>query len=64
MCSSDLHARAGDRVAIAAYLGDDTTFAHAIAEFSVAYADQNDQDYAAMQAAMRSGRIAVEPDCR
>jgi uncharacterized protein (DUF2252 family) len=58
------HARSGDRVAIAAYLGDDTTFAHAIAEFSVAYADQNDQDYAAMQAAMRSGRIAVEPDCR
>jgi uncharacterized protein (DUF2252 family) len=58
------HARSGDRVAIAAYLGDDTTFAHAIAEFSVAYANQNERDYAAMQTAMRSGRIAVEPDCR
>jgi uncharacterized protein (DUF2252 family) len=58
------HARSGDRVAIAAYLGDDTTFAHAIAEFSAAYADQNERDYAAMSAAMRSGRIAVEPDFR
>jgi uncharacterized protein (DUF2252 family) len=58
------HARSGDRVAIAAYLGPDTTFAHAIAEFSAAYADQNERDYAAMGAAMRSGRIAVEPDLR
>jgi len=58
------HARSGDRAAIAAYLGDDTTFAHAIADFSTAYADQNERDYAAMQAAMRSGRIAVEPDSR
>jgi uncharacterized protein (DUF2252 family) len=58
------HARSGDRVAIAAYLGDDTTFAHAIAEFAAAYADQNERDYAAMRAAMRSGRIAVQPDCR
>jgi uncharacterized protein (DUF2252 family) len=58
------HARSGDRVAISAYLGDDTTFAHAIAEFSATYADRNEQDYAAMRAAMRSGRIAVEPDCR
>jgi uncharacterized protein (DUF2252 family) len=58
------HARSGDRVAIAAYLGDDTTFAHAIADFSADYADQNEQDYEAMRAAMRSGRIAVEPDLR
>ena len=58
------HARSGDRVAIAAYLGDDTTFAHAIAEFSGDYADQNERDYEALRAAMRSGRIAVEPDHR
>jgi uncharacterized protein (DUF2252 family) len=58
------HARSGDRAALAAYLGEDTTFAHAIAEFSTAYADQNERDYAAMRAAMRSGRIAVEPDFR
>ncbi|HET9168243.1 MAG TPA: DUF2252 domain-containing protein [Actinospica sp.] len=53
------HARSGDRIAIAAYLGDDTTFAHAIAEFSAAYADQNDRDHAALAEAERSGRISV-----
>ena len=58
------HARSGDRGAIAAYLGEDTRFAHAVAEFSVDYADQNERDYAAMRAAMRSGRIAVAPDLR
>lgn len=58
------HARSGDRVAIATYLGEDTTFAHAIAEFSDDYADQNERDYDAMRAAMRSGRIEVEPDVR
>ena len=58
------HARSGDRVAISAYLGDDTTFAHAVAEFSEDYADQNERDYEEMRAAMRSGRIAVEPDSR
>jgi uncharacterized protein (DUF2252 family) len=58
------HARSGDRVAIAEYLGDDTTFAHAIADFSSDYADRNEEDYEAMRAAMRSGRIAVEPDTR
>jgi uncharacterized protein (DUF2252 family) len=58
------HARSGDRTAIAAYLGEDATFAHAIAEFSADYADQNELDYAAMRAAMRCGRIAVEPDSR
>jgi hypothetical protein len=67
LCGSTLaraHARSGDRAAIAAYLGDDTTFAHAVAEFSADYADQNERDYAAMRAAMRSGRIAVAPDLR
>ncbi|MBR7830870.1 DUF2252 domain-containing protein [Actinospica sp. MGRD01-02] len=54
------HARSGDRIAIAAYLGEDTTFANAIAEFSVAYADQNERDHAALQEAERSGRVKVE----
>jgi uncharacterized protein (DUF2252 family) len=53
------HARSGDRIAIAAYLGDDTTFANAIAEFSGAYADQNERDHAALAEAERSGRITV-----
>ena len=40
------HARSGDRVALAAYLGGSSAFDHAIAEFAEAYADQNDRDYA------------------
>jgi len=52
------HARTGDRIAIAAYLGeDDPAFAESIAAFSSAYADQNDRDHAALQAAVRDGRV-------
>jgi uncharacterized protein (DUF2252 family) len=54
------HARSGDRVAIASYLGDGTRFADAIAEFSIAYADQNERDYAALKEAERTGRITVQ----
>ena len=51
-------ARWGDRIAIAAYLGKGDTFERAMAGFSVAYADQNERDYAAFAAAVRSGRLA------
>jgi uncharacterized protein (DUF2252 family) len=51
------HARSGDRIALAAYLGRSAKFDHAIAEFAQAYADQNDRDYAAFQAAARDGRV-------
>jgi uncharacterized protein (DUF2252 family) len=51
------HARSGDRVAIAAYLGKNDAFAQAIAEFSVAYANQNERDYTALAEAVKSGRI-------
>ena len=54
------HARSGDSIAIAAYLGDDKTFAHAIAEFSSLYADQNERDFAALEQAARDGRITAE----
>jgi uncharacterized protein (DUF2252 family) len=54
------HARSGDRVAIAAYLGEDDTFARAIGEFAERYADQNERDHAAMAEAARTARIAVE----
>jgi uncharacterized protein (DUF2252 family) len=54
------HARSGDRVAIASYLGQDTTFADAIAEYSAAYADQNERDYAELKKAERDGRITVQ----
>jgi uncharacterized protein (DUF2252 family) len=54
------HARTGDRVAIAAYLGSSDTFDRAILAFSEAYSEQNERDYRALQAAAESGRIAVE----
>jgi uncharacterized protein (DUF2252 family) len=53
------HARSGDRIAIAAYLGGGNTFDTAVAAFAEAYADQNERDYAALAAAAQSGRIAV-----
>jgi len=54
------HARSGDRIAIAAYLGQGPSFDRAIVEFSDAYAEQNERDYRALAAAVKSGRIAVE----
>ena len=51
------HARSGDRVAIASYLGKGKTFDRAVAEFAITYADQNEQDYAALVEAVRAGRI-------
>jgi uncharacterized protein (DUF2252 family) len=54
------HARSGDRVAIASYLGAADTFERALAEFAHAYADQNERDFAALAAAASEGRVAVE----
>ena len=54
------HARSGDRIAIASYLGNGPTFDRAIAEFADAYADQNERDYEALKRAASSGRILVE----
>jgi uncharacterized protein (DUF2252 family) len=50
------HARSGDRVALAAYLGGSVKFDEAIADFAETYADQNERDYAALQAAVKDGR--------
>ena len=54
------HARWGDRIAIASYLGKGDTFDRAIADFSAAYADQNERDYAAFKAAIDSGRLTAQ----
>ncbi len=56
------HARSGDRIAIAAYLGASDTFDQAITEFAAAYADQNEKDHEALLAAVESGRIIAESD--
>ncbi len=54
------HARSGDRIAIASYLGNSDSFDRAIVEFSKAYADQNEQDYQALNDAVTSGKIKAE----
>ena len=51
------HARSGDRIALAAYLGGSAKFDQAIADFAETYADQNDRDYAALQAAVKEGKV-------
>ena len=54
------HARSGDRIAIAAYLGSGPAFDRAVAEFASAYADQNERDHQALLDAIGSGRITAE----
>jgi uncharacterized protein (DUF2252 family) len=55
------HARSGDPVALARYLGDGDTFDRSVTDFSARYADQNEQDFQAFVQAVRSGRLhAVE----
>jgi uncharacterized protein (DUF2252 family) len=51
------HARSGDRIAIASYLGKSDVFDQALADFAEAYADQNDRDYRALQIAVEEGRV-------
>jgi uncharacterized protein (DUF2252 family) len=54
------HARSGDHIAIAAYLGSGSAFEEAIREFAHTYGDQNERDHRALAEAIRSGRIAAE----
>ncbi len=55
------HARAGDRISIAAYLGNSAKFDNAIADFAETYADQNERDHAALAAAVEDGRVEAQP---
>ena len=54
------HARSGDRIAIAAYLGGSDVFDRAITRFAAAYADQNERDYQTLIDAAKTGRITAE----
>jgi len=54
------HARSGDRIAIAAYLGNGDSFDRAILDFSMAYAERNELDYQELAAAVKSGRIIAQ----
>ena len=51
------HARSGDPVAIATYLGEGDQFDRAITDFAERYAEQNERDYQAFSEAIRSGRL-------
>jgi hypothetical protein len=55
------HARSGDRLAIAGYLGRGPSFDKAIARFAEAYADQNELDHARLAEAVAGGEVAAEP---
>ena len=54
------HARSGDRVAIASYLGKSDAFDNAVADFSAIYADQNERDHAGLQEAVNTGRASAQ----
>jgi hypothetical protein len=56
------HARSGDPIAIAGYLGRSEVFDRAIAGFAEAYADQNESDHAALVDAISTGRVRVQPE--
>jgi hypothetical protein len=56
------HARTGDRVAIAAYLGGSDSFDNALARFGESYADTNERDHSALVEAIRTGRIVAAAD--
>jgi uncharacterized protein (DUF2252 family) len=64
LCGATLaraHARWGDRIAIATYLGKTDTFDRAIADFATAYAEQNERDFTSLHSAIKRGRINAEP---
>jgi hypothetical protein len=56
------HARTGDRVAMAAYLGNSDSFDNALARFAESYADTNESDHRALVEAIRSGRVDADAD--
>ncbi|WAX79508.1 DUF2252 domain-containing protein [Streptomyces sp. KMM 9044] len=63
LCGATLaraHARSGDRIAIAAYLGGGDVFDRALATFAELYADQNEKDHQALVEAIQAGQIPAE----
>ncbi|MVO88139.1 DUF2252 domain-containing protein [Streptomyces sp. p1417] len=62
LCGTTLaraHARSGDRIAVAAYLGRADTFDRAVVRFAESYADQNERDHRALAEAVREGRVTA-----
>jgi len=61
-CLARAHARSGDRIAIAGYLGSSPAFEHAVADYAEAYADVTERDHAALAAAVDAGRVRAQSD--
>ncbi|MGN6445937.1 DUF2252 domain-containing protein [Amnibacterium sp.] len=61
-CLARAHARSGDAVAIAGYLGDTEAFEEALADFAAAYADRTEADHALLARAVVEGRIDARTD--
>lgn len=62
LCGSALahgHARTGDRIALAAYLGDSERFEAALSRYAVVYADQTERDHSLLRRAINAGRVAA-----
>jgi hypothetical protein len=62
MALARAHARSADPAVLTGYLGKSSAFEDAIADFSVAYADQNEKDHAALLKAIRAGRIEARTE--
>ncbi len=62
MALARAHARSADPAVITGYMGKSTAFEDALADFSVAYADQNERDHAALVKAVREGRIEARSE--
>ena len=60
VCLARAHARTGDEISIYGYIGKKDTFANAIADFAVSYADQTERDYQALVDAVESGRVEAQ----
>ena len=60
MDAGPAHARSGDRGAIAGYIGSSDRLDRALVRFAEAYADQNERDYEALVAAVKSGRVIAD----
>lgn len=60
ICLAKAHARTGNAASISGYIGKNDTFINAVTDFSMAYADQTEHDYAALKDAVKTGKIEVK----
>lgn len=60
MALARAHSRSGDAIPLSSYMGKSASFDNALADFSVAYADQNERDHAALVEAVRTGRLEAQ----